>query len=620
MKIISGISNGQVLQRLGSRGANVELHGERASAGTVTATISIQRGPLKGWKARPVGKSAGGRFKVELRGIPAGGPYKLELSCRKEAARVATFYVGDVWILAGQSNMEGIGNMEGKPKPHPLVRAFSMRHEWRLAEDPIHVLAESPDRCHHDLKQCSVEEGEKRRKTAVKGVGPGVLFGQEMLKRTGVPQGLICTAHGGTSMSQWDPQRVGVEGGSLYWSMLNSWRLTGQPVAGVLWYQGESDANPNDVPHYTRRMVELVSATRRDLKQRNLPWIIVQISRVYGHPMNYGPWNEIQEQQRLLPRKIKNLETVPAIDLPMDDGIHIGSDGYVTLAQRLARMAERLALGNRREQPPIAPRRVKLIGKPEDRIIDVEFDHVVGGLQSAGPAHGFIFITPTGDPNLVVHRVTLKGSTARLHLNGPLIDGSRLTYGCGTAPVCNVVDGRGMAVPMFGPMHVQPIKRFLLPFLVDWMTADVVTDAGPLSDAAAPEFGSLNAQPRTYPSQGFVNEHDRWVGQDGLGFFKGRIDLSEPMTLRFLMGYDGPFRLWLDGEPFFSDLAGVNPCLPDKAEKVAKLSKGVHDIRIGMDVLRGRSWGFFLRFARKDITPKQRANDDYKKPVYLPAS
>jgi sialate O-acetylesterase len=509
--------------------------------------------------------------------------------------------------------------MSGKPRPHPLVRAFSMRHEWRLAEDPMHVLAESPDRCHHDLGQCSVADGEKRRRSAVKGVGPGVLFGQEMLRRTGVPQGLICTAHGGTSMQQWDPNRVGEEGGSLYWSMLSSWRKTGQPVAGLLWYQGESDANPNDVPHYTRRMIELVAATRRDLGQRSLPWVVVQISRVYGHPMNYGPWNEIQEQQRLLPKAIRNLETVPAIDLPMDDGIHIGSDGYVTLAQRMARMADRLALGNKREEPPISPRRVKVVGKPEDRVVDVEFDHVVGGLRSVGPAHGFIFITPTGEPNLVVHRVTLNGATARLHLNNPLIDGSRLTYGCGTAPICNIVDGREMAVPMFGPMDVQPVKRFLLPFMTHWRVAEVVTDTGSLAEADVPNFGSLRAQPRSYPSAGFVNEHDNWVGKEGLGFFEGRIELSEPMTLRVLMGYDGPFRLWLDGKPFFTDLDGQNPCIPDKSEKAIKLGRGVHDIRIGMDVLRGYSWGFFLRFARKDITPKQRANGDYAKPVYLAA-
>jgi sialate O-acetylesterase len=45
----------------------------------------------------------------------------------------------------------------------------------------------------------------------------------------------------------------------------------------------------------------------------------------------------------------------------------------------------------------------------------------------------------------------------------------------------------------------------------------------------------------------------------------------------------------------------------------------VHDIHIGLDLMHGRTWGFFLRFARKDITASQRASGDYAKPVYLTA-
>jgi hypothetical protein len=619
MKIISGLTNGQVLQRLGKRGASAELYGECAGRGPITATITGARGALKGWKGRVVGAVRRGSFRVKLDGIPVGGPYRLELRCGKEAARIASFFVGDVWVLAGQSNMEGIGLMTGKPKSHPLVRTFSMRREWRLAAEPLHVLAESPDKCHYDTVQISAAEGEKRRRNAVKGVGPGVFFGQEMLKRTGVPQALIATAHGGTSMQQWRPQPVDQANESLYASMLASVRATGQPVAGVLWYQGESDADLANAPLYTGRMQELVAATRRDFKNPNLPWVIVQLSRVYGHPNSLGPWNDIQEQQRLLPRKIKYFETVAAIDLPMDDGIHIGSDGYVTLAHRLARMADRLAHGNKRELPPPSPKKAVQVGRPEDCKVDVLFENVVGGLQSVGPAHGFIFITPTGDPNFIIHRIVLKGNTARLHLNSPLPQGARLTYGCGTTPICNITDGRGHAVPMFGPIFQQPIRRSLLPFMTEWKVAEVVQGGSALADVSAPDFSKLSAQARSYLSEGFVNEHERWFNKNGLGFFHGRIELSEPMTLRVLMGYDGPFRVWIDGEPFFADLDGANPCLPDKAEKPIALKKGAHDIHIGLDLMHGRTWGFYLRFARKDITPSQRGSGDYAKPIYLPA-
>jgi hypothetical protein len=619
MKIISGLVYGQVLQRIGKRGASAKLSGGCRGDGPVMATITSGKRPLAGWNKRVVGKAARGKFRAELSGIPAGGPYQLALMCGGESVRVASFFVGDVWVLAGQSNMEGIGLIDGKARPHPLIRAFSMRRVWRLATEPLHILGESPDWCHHEPVQLSLAEGEKKRRDAVKGTGVGIFFAQDMLERSGVPQGLICAAHGGTSMQQWSPERKNLGGQSLYASMLASVHATGQPVAGVLWYQGESDANLADAVHYTARMKELVAATRRDFKLPRLPWIVVQIGRVYGHPSGLGPWNDIQEQERLLPKKIKNLETVAAIDLPMDDGIHIGSDGYPLLAHRMARMADRLAYGNTRELPPPSPKKAVQIGRHEDCIVDVIFDNVVGGLQSVGPAHGFIFITPTGDRNDIIHRIVLKGNTARLHLNSPLPQGSRLTYGCGTSPICNITDARGHAVPMFGPIFQQPIRRSLLPFMTEWKVSDVVTDGSTLAGAPAPDFSKLPAQKRSYSSEGFINEHERWFSKNGLGFFQGRIELAESMTLRVLMGYDGPFRLWLDGKPFFADLEGVNPCLPDKAEKAIALKKGVHDIRVGLDLAHGKTWGFFLRFARKDITPKQRASGDYAKPVYLPA-
>ena len=188
--------------------------------------------------------------------------------------------------MAGQSNMQGCGNMNAKAKPHPLIRNLSMRREWRLAEDPLHLLSESPDKC-HALEQVSPSAGEKERRTTLKGVGAGIFFAHEILKRSGgVPQGLLSTAHGGTSMQQWDPARKKLGGDSLYGSMLLSVQATGQPVAGMLWYQGESDCYITENRLYTERMKKLVAATRRDFNQPKLPWIIVQIARCSSTPFS----------------------------------------------------------------------------------------------------------------------------------------------------------------------------------------------------------------------------------------------------------------------------------------------------------------------------------------------
>ena len=62
---------------------------------------------------------------------------------------------------------------------------------------------------------------------------------------------------------------------------------------------------------------------------------------------------DIQEQQRHLPERIRYLSVVPAVDLELDDSIHLSANGHSLLAKRLARCADRLALGNRKEKPPI---------------------------------------------------------------------------------------------------------------------------------------------------------------------------------------------------------------------------------------------------------------------------
>ncbi len=102
-------------------------------------------------------------------------------------------------------------------------------------------------------------------------------------------------------MGQWSPDLKAQGGNSLYGSMLLSLRATAQPIAGVIWYQGENDATPADAPRYTDRMKALVAAVRWEMRQPVLPWVIAQLARVCGENQVVA-WNSIQEQQRLLPR------------------------------------------------------------------------------------------------------------------------------------------------------------------------------------------------------------------------------------------------------------------------------------------------------------------------------
>jgi hypothetical protein len=531
------------------------------------------------------------------------------------------FFVGDVWILAGQSNMEGAGLLTGKAKPHPLVHSLSMRRVWRPATEPLHLLAESPDLC-HTAAQCSVQAGEKLRKLATRGVGVGLYFAREMVTRSaGVPQGLICTAHGGTSMQQWSPDRKHLGGESLYASLLASVRATGQPVAGVLWYQGESDANPEDVASYTPRMKKLVQSVRRDLRQPRLPWFLVQIARHFRDPGSPSEWNDIQEQQRCLTQKIPLLETVSSIDLPLDDPIHIGAAGFPRLATRLASATDNLVYRNKRELPAPRLKSVRAAGVPPLFALEVLFEHVSDGLQASGEPSGFQLISPEGIPLDLIYKVELQGSKAKLHMDRPPPANATLSYGHGFAPHCNITDARGFSLPVFSRFSLGPNRQAFLPFIKKWNVTTVTPDLPGLGHVVLSQVKALPTIEKSYQAErlaheGFINEHNDWIAKSGHAFFNAQLHLNEPMKLDVLMGYDGPFRLWIDEQPFFQNLNGTNPCFADESHKVANLKVGPHLVRVGMDVNGGQAWGFFLRFARKDLTRQQIESGEFVKPTY----
>lgn len=478
ISICTGLAEGQVLQRLGKRrGADARIIGAMeggGGGGAVYVTLRGASGVVRGWARRRVGRVARGGFTIRLRGIPVGGPWSLLFECIQKSMTLArgeirAFYVGDVWLLGGQSNMEGCGLLAASvARPHVLVRAFSLARVWRQAADPLHVPWESSEVALNDGKPFTQEQAEDYRRTSRVGAGAGVHFAREMLLRSGVPQGLICAARGATKMEQWLPRRGRDGGNGLYGAMLRSVRATGQPVAGVLWHQGEGDTPVDRAVVYARRMRRLIGAVRRDLGLPELPWVVAQLARVYGERPDCA-WNFIQEQQRVLADRIHDVALVATVDLPLDDFIHLSAEAHSRFGARLARAADWLVYGNRREAPPPSLRSVSALRMDEVSgagRIDVVFDNVPGGLRAAGEPRGFVLLREGGGGEgrqvlPAVFRVTLSGNVARVYVIPEYVrDGGAgakflLGYGHGNAPECNMTDGRDCALPVFGARRVQ---------------------------------------------------------------------------------------------------------------------------------------------------------------------
>ena len=281
MEITRGLFEHCVLQRTGEDVCDAVIEGVCAGSGAVLATVRSNGRPVKGFgkDAVAIGQAKRGRFKARLAGLPVGGPYDIELSIGSQRAKVRDVMVGDVWLLAGQSNMEGNGLLRDALPSHPKVRAFYMTDRWGVARDPLHNPFDAVDAVHPKLL---VAQKVVRQPKYVTGVGPGRAFALEMLRRTGVPQGLIPCAHGGTTMDQWDPAQKKLGGESLYGALIRRFTKNGSRVAGLLWYQGESDALANQLAQYVQKMLRLVRSFRKDLGQAALPIVMSQIARAIG--------------------------------------------------------------------------------------------------------------------------------------------------------------------------------------------------------------------------------------------------------------------------------------------------------------------------------------------------
>ncbi len=597
-RVRSGLSRGQLLQR-GKDGASVTVTGDAPGTGDILASVTLAGESLAGFSAVKAGRASGGSFTARLRALPPGGPYEVTFECRYARgavalATVSDVWVGDLWLLAGQSNMEGIGVIDRDAPTDGRIRCLTMARVWETARDPIHFLAESPDAVHNGGARLSPHEAAAAKRKALRGSGPGFWFALEMLRRTGVPQGLIATAHGGTSMDQWSPELADRGGNSLYGSMLASLRASGQPLAGALWYQGCSDTYDDRTGTYTEKMKALVEAVRRDTGQPRLPWIIAQIARELGREAGHDAWASITEQQRVLPAVIPRLEMVPTADLEMDDWIHISTPGHRILAGRFADMAERLVFGRKDILPCPQPVSARFVKDPLSPVVEVAFKNVVGGLSSPCRPTGFAIRTPTGRILKAVYQTRYSGNKARLRLTMDELVGCSVVHGWGCDPEVNTFDSRQMPVPSFGPIPIEAIPPLSRWFRV-WEASSLAKgeDIAGLPCPARDAYGRLKRL--EFPDWWKANMEETWRGKSGHTAFFASFELSEAAECEALVGYDGPFRLWIDGKEAHKGLSGPWPRDQDSLAIPLRLAAGRHEVAVAMSTGDVPSTGFFLR-------------------------
>jgi sialate O-acetylesterase len=465
IRILSGPADNQVLQRDAEQTGRIALtgaiSGKKADGKDIEARLLDARSAdLPGFRWTRFAKIQKARWTGELKGIPTGGPYRLELripGVETSVVSIANLLVGDLWVLAGQSNMEGHGDLLDVQQPAAMVRSFDLADRWRQAEEPLHTVVSAVDPVHWPVNAQNQPERlagqalENYLANRKKGAGLGLPFAAEMTARTGVPMGLIPCAHGGTSMDQWNPGWKDRDGESLYGSMYRRIQAAGGHVRGVLWYQGESDANPQAEPGFREKFESLVKAVRTDLNQPDLPFYYVQIGR-HVDSSNVAEWNRVQLDQLRAEAEIPHSGMVAAIDLQLDDTIHVSTPDLKRLGHRLADLVSMDLFPRLKNfgEMKRGPRPVEAAF--EGGVVKVSFAGVNGRLQSEGRMSGFSIHDAKGALLPVIYKSRVdaaEASTVFLYVQGKLPPDATLWYGFGKDPYCNVHDAADMAVPVF---------------------------------------------------------------------------------------------------------------------------------------------------------------------------
>lgn len=315
-----------------------------------------------------------GEWAVTFDAVASGGPYELKVNTDfEESILLDDILVGEVWICAGQSNMEF--ELKHAANASSMVSASSDEN-LRLWNKKGIV---RPDNTKWDstvlekINSLHFFEGEWKKSTpdtAAEFSAIGYSFGEMLRENLDVPVGLIQISVGGAPVEAFIERKT-LEFDPYLVDVLNNWKqndfiqdwcrqrattnleladnklqrhpfepayiyeagvqsLAGFPVAGVIFYQGESNAH--NAEHYQNAFPALVLSWRTAFNQPQMPFYFAQLSSI-----NRPSWPYFRDVQRQLAQSIPNAEMVVTSDL--GDSLDVHPKQKIEVGERFANIA-----------------------------------------------------------------------------------------------------------------------------------------------------------------------------------------------------------------------------------------------------------------------------------------
>lgn len=387
------------------RGAPVEIWGTASPRAQVDVAFGEAR-------ASAVANDEG-RWALTLPAMAATTGLTLAAASGTDRIAVDQVAVGDVFLCSGQSNMEFPMGETALPPPE---RQVPIDANLRLIKVPLAGARIPQERF---AKPVAWRTG-KDQSAVFSAVC--LLFGREIAREQGVVVGLVNSSYGGTPIESWMDRAAMVYAGGMdervamidafaadpaaaetlygseldrYWTVRQSpWRgrmgfanlynamiapLGPMRFAGVLWYQGENNANGSDTLAGYRSKLEGLMAGWRGHFGTQTPFIIIQLASFGPLAQEPGPdsWADVREAQRLAAEGDPHAALVVTIDVGERLDIHPPLKKPV--AQRAAQAARVLVDGQQGRETGPAIRSAAMA----DGAVMARFANVEKGLFAA---------------------------------------------------------------------------------------------------------------------------------------------------------------------------------------------------------------------------------------------
>lgn len=409
------------------------------------------------------------------------------------SATLDNVLVGDVWLASGQSNMAFM-IQQAKPGPTkmswdlPNVRLFKVQCLLHTQPGAYSVeqynAAKEKDFFTFTWEPCNMQTIKNFSAVAS-------YFASRVQKEENVPVGIICNAVGGSGIESWTPTAV-LNKAPLYASIkgdkwqtsddFDAWMrgrakenlknvvaageknlvhpfapgllyenatapLTEMPIKGVIWYQGESNADDPVLSRNVQKMKLMITAWRKAFKNENLPFLMVQLPRIIDPKRPH--WGTFRNVQKAVADSMPGVELICTVDLgSANSNVHPPVKEEVGF--RLADEALRTVYG---KEKPTYPAVTKSIAAKNGSKITITFSEPLKTTDSQAP-RGFEVAKKPEGPFTAPKSVTIDGAKVILETGGA---GTVWQYNEGTALDPNLVSEKS-GLPAFPARSYQDKK------------------------------------------------------------------------------------------------------------------------------------------------------------------